>query len=858
MKCLASGCLFDTDAEIDDKATLENKLQLMSFHLQLEHAPVPAQPQSAPSAQPATNRRKPESFPRPKVGVDETREDWDTFELNWFQYKKHAELKEDEVSGQLVACCSKELQSALSRNLGRQQFKTEEAVLLKHMEQLAVEFQNPAVYVQEFLDIKQTPDEGIRHFLSRLKGVAQHCEFLVDCVCKNKVSYSDSLVKFKLVSGLLDSEIKEDILGGDEKSLEETVKAIEAKESAKRAKSRLGGRSVEVSRVENRTCFNCKGNNHDFTKEGQMKCPARDKMCPKCGIKGHYKDSDRCNKPMAVHSPHSRKPRSPRYEKRKPAEASEVEEFGTNSITAGELAGLMSVMTAVAAKVTKARVKDKAMAAIKVPHMLYDQLLWHKKSPPAHPTLNLEVSVSTSGYEHVGAPTPPATRRRTTTLKTLADTGCQACCMGPAQLHSLGLNSSHLLIPELNLRAANATGINILGAAFVSISGMSSKGTKWRTNQLVYVAEGLDQLILSKEACESLGLIERNFPTIGSYGSAEINTHTYSGGEDDLGGGNYNFPQQVMQVEEDVLTPCIPRPDGTCSCPRRELPPPPPPCPSGKSPDQMKRMIINHYAASSFNRCMRQALPQMKGEPMPIITDPNVKPVAVHRPVPVPLHWMKKVKEDLDQDVHLGIIEPVPINTPTSWCSRMVIVPKSSGEPRRTVDYKALNDASVRQTHHTKSPFALASEVPRGTVKSVLDVWNAYHSVPIRAEDKDKTTFITPWGRYRYLRAPQGYLSSGDGFTHRDQLTSQAIKNKVTLVDDNMVWDATVEENFVSVCKLLDIYGKAGLVMNSDKFQFGKETVNFAGMELRRTRSDLQGSTWTPSETSLCPKPSVQ
>ena len=110
-------------------------------------------------------------------------------------------------------------------------------------------------------------------------------------------------------------------------------------------------------------------------------------------------------------------------------------------------------------------------------------------------------------------------------------------------------------------------------------------------------------------------------------------------------------------------------------------------------------------------------------------------------------------KADLDQDVHLGIIEPVPINAPTSWWSRMVIVMKSSREARRTVDFKALIDASVRQTHHTKSPFVLASEVPRGTVKSVLDVWNAYHSVPIRAENKDKLTFITPWGRYRYLRA---------------------------------------------------------------------------------------------------------
>ena len=48
------------------------------------------------------------------------------------------------------------------------------------------------------------------------------------------------------------------------------------------------------------------------------------------------------------------------------------------------------------------------------------------------------------------------------------------------------------------------------------------------------------------------------------------------------------------------------------------------------------------------------------------------------------------------------------------------------------------------QTHHTKSPFMLASAVPASKIKSVLDVWNSFHSVPIVKEDRDKTTFITP------------------------------------------------------------------------------------------------------------------
>ena len=64
--------------------------------------------------------------------------------------------------------------------------------------------------------------------------------------------------------GLVDNKIKEDILGAKDKSLEDTVKEVEAKESIKRAKVKLGGRHDEVTKK----CFNCRGTYHAFTKEG--------------------------------------------------------------------------------------------------------------------------------------------------------------------------------------------------------------------------------------------------------------------------------------------------------------------------------------------------------------------------------------------------------------------------------------------------------------------------------------------------------------------------------------------------------------------------------------------------------------
>ena len=79
------------------------------------------------------------------------------------------------------------------------------------MKKLVVKYQNPAVYMEEFLTMKQEGDKSIRH------------EFLVTCKCCKdgdrkcgctaKVSYADDIMNFKLVSGFADSDIKEDALG---------------------------------------------------------------------------------------------------------------------------------------------------------------------------------------------------------------------------------------------------------------------------------------------------------------------------------------------------------------------------------------------------------------------------------------------------------------------------------------------------------------------------------------------------------------------------------------------------------------------------------------------------------------------
>ena len=56
--------------------------------------------------------------------------------------------------------------------------------------------------------------------------------------------------------------------------------------------------------------------------------------------------------------------------------------------------------------------------------------------------------------------------------------------------------------------------------------------------------------------------------------------------------------------------------------------------------------------------------------------DPEAKPVAAHKPCPIPVHFQAEVKGTLDRDVDIRVLEKVPIGTPSVWCSRNVVETK--------------------------------------------------------------------------------------------------------------------------------------------------------------------------------------
>ena len=163
----------------------------------------------------------------------------------------------------------------------------------------------------------------------------------------------------------------------------------------------------------------------------------------------------------------------------------------------------------------------------------------------------------------------------------------------------------------------------------------------------------------------------------------------------------------------------------------------------------------------------------------------------------------------------------------------MVVTRKDDGT-RRTVDLSPLNKFGQRelslQSHHSTSH--VARRIPKDTWKTVTDAWNGYHCVLLRDSHRNLTTFITPFGRWRYTRAPQGFLSSGDGYNHRFDAILSDYERKGRCVDDTIYYDTNLEQHWWRTIDFLTRVGQSGIVLNPDKFQFAERTVDFAGFRL--------------------------
>ena len=800
--CGAEGCRYRTP---DNCPNWDSLIKVMELHVKQAH-PGPGQQVVGSSKQ--------EKLPRPTLEAGISDADWSFFVSQWERYKRSTKILGQEAIDQLWACASEEL-SRQCHDAGVNK-DTSEKDLLDMLRLCSIRAQNKLVNVVEFLNSSQNVEEPIAKFISRVRGQSKVCDFTVKCTkegCDTVISYSDQLCAHVIVRGLEDPDIQERVLAlaatEENLGLKKITEYVYAQETGARSRKLLSGESSlnklsqyqQQQRGRSNTlpekpelkqkCHYCGNSGHGYKSSVEvrkLKCPAFSKKCSNCNVLGHF--SKQCKK-------------------EKQSEHGSLQDRGSVSDT-GECDGFgFFSMTEPAT-----RPRHKVRNIRKLSHHAVNEFgNWVTRRPEPQPSVSVSVSVCQDGYRQVEMPAPR--NHRTITTTALPDTGAQMVVAGMDLVHKLGVTKKEMFPVSCRIKAANSEGLKLIGGLLITISATGPEGTIRNCSHMCYISENVNRFFLSKATCRDLGIISENFPEVGS-------------------ADNLHSLNKCDLVDSE-------KPD-SCNCPKRVQTPEPPENipfpPTEENIPKLKEFILDWYGDSAFNCCEQQPLPLMKDSPpMKLFADKNAKPVAFHKPFPIPLHWQEAVKQQLDNDVKMGVLAKVPIGTPTEWCSRMVVLAKKDPtKPRRTVDFQHLNKICARQTHAGKSPFHQAVSVPANSWKSCFDAKDGYHSIPLHEEDQPLTTFITPWGKYHYKVLPQGFLASQDGYNSRYDEIIQGVENKERCVDDSILWDKfgakSIEKHFLRACQYLSLCGKAGVLFSKKKFQFCQKEVEFIGFDI--------------------------
>ena len=137
----------------------------------------------------------------------------------------------------------------------------------------------------------------------------------------------------------------------------------------------------------------------------------------------------------------------------------------------------------------------------------------------------------------------------------------------------------------------------------------------------------------------------------------------------------------------------------------------------------------------------------------------------------------------------------------SAWASPLVVVKKPSGDLRICVDYRRVNEQTVKDSHPLPNITATLNELAGARWFSSFDLVSGYYQIEVLPEDREITAFVSPCGLFQYRHMP--FSLSNALFTFQrviDNLTQVLNKEDlVTYLDDLICFHKTFPEHLAGI-----------------------------------------------------------
>jgi hypothetical protein len=188
---------------------------------------------------------------------------------------------------------------------------------------------------------------------------------------------------------------------------------------------------------------------------------------------------------------------------------------------------------------------------------------------------------------------------------------------------------------------------------------------------------------------------------------------------------------------------------------------------------------------------------------------------------------LKELKKQLAELQEAGYIRP----SSSPWGAPVLFVQKKDGSQRMCVDYRSLNDVTMKNKYLLPRIEDLFDQVRGARVFLKIDLRSGYHQIKIRPSDIPKTTFSTRYGLYGFTVMPFGLTNAPAYFMNLMNKVFMEYLGRfvVVFIDDILIYskgDSDHEEHLRLVLQKLrdnQLYAKYS------KCEFWIDKVPFLG-----------------------------
>uniref|UniRef100_A0A9J8BTX3 ribonuclease H n=1 Tax=Cyprinus carpio carpio TaxID=630221 RepID=A0A9J8BTX3_CYPCA len=206
------------------------------------------------------------------------------------------------------------------------------------------------------------------------------------------------------------------------------------------------------------------------------------------------------------------------------------------------------------------------------------------------------------------------------------------------------------------------------------------------------------------------------------------------------------------------------------------------------------------------------------------------EPVPKGRIYPLSIPEEKAMEEYIKEALAQGYIRP----STSPAASSFFFVEKKDGGLRPCIDYRALNNITVKFRYSLPLVPAALEHLRGAIVFTKLDLCSAYNLIRIRDGDEWKTAFITHTGHYEYCVMPYGLVNAPSVFQDFIHEVLREFLHKFVLVyiDDILIYSRSLAEHRRHVAEVLQRLRAFQLYLKAEKCSFHQPSVQFLGYNI--------------------------